>query len=692
MSVVRIVVVGFLADLSRAHTGARPGRTAEPSLEDFNPNGIVSNAASHSACAVLECIGDDAKVEEAADVAACLARLHTADIDLVVLDAPPIVAACELLDAIGDAGPPVVVVVRQQSDETALEAFRHGAADCIRVGADFAEVLPAVALEQIRRWRNERERSAVQQKIRWLEKLNDAIVSEIPAALAVIGADGRIVTINPACCALLRVDAGKAEGELLEAAFHADLVESGGLSRLHAESVRELEASPRLAQFVDANGEVQIYDVRGRRLEDQGRTLVVLSDVTEVELQARRIDELRRYNENIIQNMNSALVVIDSDRQVSFANPTAERILGVEPGALPGRCIDDWFDVERPEAHLLARSVVDGVRFQGAETVISQVDGSVVPIGISCGPLHDEDGGLLGAVAIFQDLSDIKQLERQVLQSEKMASIGQLAAGVAHEINNPMGFIHANLFQMSEYLVDLRSVWKALDSLQTSIEAGKDVGDIRHASQQLSTAAGEIDLAFIREDFEKAVLESQEGSERIRHIVRDLRDFSHQDTESPMLTDVNQCVDSTANIAWTMMKHSIRLEKDYADLPRVRSFPMQLKQVFMNLIVNAYQAIESDSDGTGDIGKIEIRTAKTDSEIVVSIRDSGIGIPAEHLDRIFDPFFTTKEIGAGTGLGLSTSYNIVKRHGGEIRVVSEKGEGTLFEVRLPLDGIQEIGG
>jgi PAS domain S-box-containing protein len=396
----------------------------------------------------------------------------------------------------------------------------------------------------------------------------------------------------------------------------------------------------------------------------------------------RRIRDLERYNDHIIQNMNSALLVVDAEARIVACNPPAERILGREADRLRGRRLGPGLD---GPARLLQRALAAGERFRGAESEIAREDGALVPIGISCAPILDSDGVRIGAVATFQDLTEIRQLQRQVLQSEKLASLGQLAAGVAHEINNPMGFIHANLAQMAEYVRDLRRAWTRVEQLQKAVAAG-DPTEMAAAAERLAATADEVDVAYLLSDLAKAIRESQEGSERIRHIVSDLRDFSHHDTGERVPADVNQCLESTANIVWPMMKHLVVLEKEYQELPAVSCFPMQLKQVFMNLLVNAFQAIEERVGPAGGAGRIRLRTRRTAAGVEVQVEDDGVGIAAENLGRLFDPFFTTKKVGMGTGLGLSTSYSIVRRHGGTIRVESRPGRGALFRVLLPLDG------
>ncbi len=629
----------------------------------------------------LERLGPDVEIVEAASPDACARAARRADA-LVVDVGPPAVAA-PLLDALEPGGPPLIAVVSGDAEEDAVAWFRHGAAECVRLGPEASHTLTQVVLEQVRLWRDRCARSRAERRIAWLEQLNAAIVSEIPAALAVLDAENRVVTVNPTFVRIWGASSEVALGRPLSETLPRSVRESGQLERCVGEARQGLDPTPRLARWEPSGGEPRSFDVRVQRLDAEGRVLLVLTDVTEREALTKRMAGLRRYTENIIQNMNSALLVVDPQGRVTFANRIAEEILGVEAGGLRDRPIWSWFKASHAEGALLVRTLKEGRRYRGAETLLTRADGRVIPIGISCAPLLDAEGASLGAVAIFQDLTEITLLQQQVLQKAKLASIGELAAGIAHEINNPMGFIHANLFQMGEYLGDLREVWKRVEGLREAVRDG-DPEAARLAEARLGDQAAEVDVDYVLDDFAKAIRESQEGSERIRHIVRDLRDFSRQDSDERVPADLNQCLDSTANIVWSMMKHSVVLRKEYAELPRIRCHPMQLKQVFMNLLVNAYQAIQERIGEGGDVGEIELRTECRGDSLVVAVSDTGTGIPEGDLERIFDPFFTTKEVGVGTGLGLSTSYSIVRKHGGILRASNRDGPGATFEVVLPL--------
>ncbi|MEW5890634.1 MAG: ATP-binding protein [Pseudomonadota bacterium] len=268
-----------------------------------------------------------------------------------------------------------------------------------------------------------------------------------------------------------------------------------------------------------------------------------------------------------------------------------------------------------------------------------------------------------------QLIKKLEEAHHQLLQSEKLASIGQLAAGVAHEINNPIGFVNSNIGSLDHYVSDLTRLIAAYEDAERAM-AQPDV-------QRIAAIKREIDLEFLKEDVRQLITESREGLDRVKKIVQDLKDFSRVGEADKQWADLHKCLDSTLNVVWNELKYKAEVVKEYGQLPEVECVPSQLNQVFMNLLVNAAQAIS-------EFGKITIRTGAEGGWVWVAVTDTGSGIAPENLTRIFDPFFTTKPVGKGTGLGLSVSYNIVQKHGGRIEVESEPGRGTTFRVWLPL--------
>ncbi|QRJ63789.1 ATP-binding protein [Azospira restricta] len=263
----------------------------------------------------------------------------------------------------------------------------------------------------------------------------------------------------------------------------------------------------------------------------------------------------------------------------------------------------------------------------------------------------------------------LAEAHSQLLHAEKMASIGQLAAGVAHEINNPVGFVNSNLGTLREYadqLLRLLSVYEA-----------KEAELSEEARTQLQEARREADLDFLRDDLPVLLAESADGLQRVKRIVEDLKDFSRVDAAEKQFASLEQGLDSTLNVVWNELKYKAEVVKEYGGIPEIECLPAQLNQVFMNLLVNAAQAIP-------ERGRIVLRTGRQGDEVWVEVEDNGAGIEPAHLRRLFDPFFTTKPVGQGTGLGLSLSYGIVQRHGGRIEVRSEPGAGAVFRVVLPM--------
>ena len=290
--------------------------------------------------------------------------------------------------------------------------------------------------------------------------------------------------------------------------------------------------------------------------------------------------------------------------------------------------------------------------------------------------IHDMTESKLAAMEIGRAYSELQVTQTQLIQQEKMASIGQLAAGVAHEINNPNGFVMSNLRTLGKYAERLVEFIAA----QAAVECpGSPDG-----CERLVALRRQLKIDHIIDDLPGLVSESLDGTERVKRIVQDLKSFSRTDESQCQMSDLRDCIESTINIVWNELKYKVELKREYGDLPPVMCYPQQLNQVVMNLLVNAGHAIETQ-------GVITVRTWQAEGDACIAVSDTGSGIAEEHRAHIFEPFFTTKEVGKGTGLGLSISFNIVKKHGGELTVESEPGKGTTFTVTLPLDGCKERG-
>ncbi len=384
------------------------------------------------------------------------------------------------------------------------------------------------------------------------------------------------------------------------------------------------------------------------------------------------------------------------DGTMTFVSDNALRVLDYKPEEM----VADpsfWFDHIHPDDvpnifSSFALTFTEGQ--QAYEYRFRARDGRYLWMHDSLRLIRDADGKPLEVVGSLTDITDRKRMEEalqkkgeeqqllinqlqetqaQLLQSEKMASIGQLAAGIAHEINNPIGFINSNMGALKTYVNALCELTESFD------QAVQDMPDQEALKDKLTLLKKQADYEFLKDDVVDLVRESLDGLKRVRDIVQSLKDFAHIGETDWQLADLHAGIDSTLTIASNEFKYKATIKKEYGQLPLVTCLASQLNQVFMNLLVNASQAITSN-------GVITIRTgiSPTEDGVWVEIGDNGSGIPHDILNRIFDPFFTTKPVGKGTGLGLSLSYNIVAKHGGHIEVASEPGQGTRFTVHLPI--------
>jgi signal transduction histidine kinase len=302
--------------------------------------------------------------------------------------------------------------------------------------------------------------------------------------------------------------------------------------------------------------------------------------------------------------------------------------------------------------------------------------------------VRDAAGVLRGFAKVTRDQTERRRAEdertrlnSQMLQGQKLQAIGQLSAGIAHEINNPVGYILSNLSTMGEYCDDLRRLLAPATDAAVAFEEGRDPSE---ALREVARIRAEIRGDEILQDLREIVADCKLGTERIRDIVRSLREFSHVDEGELKPSNLNKCLEDALRICWNELKYKAEIEKDYGSLPLVPCYVQRLQQVFVNLLVNAGQAIEKR-------GRIRISTRVESDEAVVRVKDTGCGICPENLRKIFEPFFTTKPVGSGTGLGLHVAHKIVLAHGGHIDVDSKVGEGSEFTVRIPLGGPKSPG-
>lgn len=271
---------------------------------------------------------------------------------------------------------------------------------------------------------------------------------------------------------------------------------------------------------------------------------------------------------------------------------------------------------------------------------------------------------------------DLTTAQDQLFQSEKLASIGHLAAGIAHEINNPIGFISSNLEMLDKYVNSYVSLFGVYDNLKTIIKQN-NMEVLANSIEKIESLEKETEIEFINTDIENLLRESKLGIDRIKKIVSDLKNFSRKDADIFEIADLNDILEGVLTIVYNEIKYKAELIKDYGKIPRIQCHSQRLGQVFINILINAAQSIEGK-------GFIKIKTYNQDKFNYVEIEDSGVGIKNDNIKKVFDPFFTTKPVGQGTGLGLSISYDIIKKLGGDIKIESEVGRGTKFIIILPI--------
>ena len=400
---------------------------------------------------------------------------------------------------------------------------------------------------------------------------------------------------------------------------------------------------------------------------------MLVKEHKELSVLFKQVERGKKEWESTMDCMGDMIILTDKDGKIRRFNKALLAFTGKSNEDIIGM---DWED-------LMSQSELETVTFYAGSIELKHRP-SRRWFTLNSYPFKDGSMELSGAVITVHETTEtkliteklenayreLKATQSTILQREKMASIGQLAAGVAHEINNPIGFITSNLGTLGKYMNRLTEFISAQSDALELLKEENVKGSLREKRKKLK-------LDYILEDVEQLIEESLDGAERVKKIVQNLKTFSRVDEAEFKHADINECLESTLNIVWNELKYKATVQKEFQKLPLTKCYPQQLNQVFINLLVNAAHAIDKQ-------GEIIIKTWNSKGNINISISDSGCGIPDDRIGKIFEPFFTTKEVGKGTGLGLSISYDIVKKHNGEIRIESKEGKGTTFTITIPV--------
>jgi PAS domain S-box-containing protein len=477
----------------------------------------------------------------------------------------------------------------------------------------------------------------------------EALFRFSPLAIIISSDDGHVVDVNQATVRLLGFEREEMLGRT-----------SAGLGLYDAEvRARNFETLRTQGYLRDVelkikvkSGDVHHVITCVERIEMSGKLRYVTTflDITprrQMEDQLRSAEERFRL---LVQSVKDyAIYMLDPEGLVQTWNAGAAKIKGYADAEILGRSFSVFFtseDRERDKPGSLLKAAASSGQTEDVGWRIRK-DGSRFWANVILTAIRDANGQLRGFAKVTRDLTEREAAQARLVLADRMSSVGTLAAGVAHEINNPLAYVAANLDMIAEELRGL---------------------------------AGGLPSARLKE-LEEMTNEAREGAERVRKIVRGLKTFSRAEEERRVTLDVRQVLDLSINMAFNEIRHRARLVKDYGETPLIEADEARLGQVFINLLVNAAQAM---AEGHVEQNEIRIVTQTNHAgHVVVQVRDTGRGIPQETLARIFDPFFTTKPIGEGTGLGLSICHNIVTALGGEITAESQIGKGTVFQVVIP---------
>jgi two-component system NtrC family sensor kinase len=609
------------------------------------------------------------------------ARLGGPDVIILDMFLPDTsgVMACKKLRASKETRHiPIISVTSSDDKRVRLDSLNAGANDFISKPVDFTELLIKIRnLVQMKGFEDIKVKHDI------LAKTLDAIETAkrqweqsmdcISDAVLLADSNGLILRCNKVISTLT----GKTYKELLNCKWQEILAEGGFSS---------FSGTTECVEFHHTTGryfECSVYDVPSKDRFMSAASIITLHDITDRKKAEDELIEGRMNLQKALDEISALIqeVAVKKNFSVRFENHNLKKCYEfMKCGKDDCICHDDADGKQRcwQRAGTFCRGEVQGQFAKKYETCAKCPffeDAALDPYSY----LGEQFNNMMHILEtqhtrLGNAYNELKMVQSQVLQQEKMASIGQLAAGVAHEINNPMGFIISNLNTLKRYL---ERVSEYMTVQTAAVQRCSEKCGNSNILAEIAETRKALKIDYITEDLDNLIKESLEGADRVKKIVQDLKNFSRVDESEFKAADINSGLESTINIVWNELKYKTTLVKEYGDIPLTVCNPGQLNQVFMNLLVNAAHAIEKQ-------GEIRVRTWFERGLINITISDSGTGISEENQKRIFEPFFTTKEVGKGTGLGLSIAYDIIKKHNGMIKVDSEVGKGTTFKISIPV--------
>ena len=592
---------------------------------------------------------------------------------------------------------PVILMTGQPQQTDARFSMNQGADDYLAKPFSMEQMLVTVRL-RLRRQEGisqtvdrqyQAERLSAVEKIR----LQTSALEAAANGIAIVHRNGNILWINPAFTKLTGYNAEEVVGRtprLLKSGQHPPEFYNHMWATITAGKVWQGELVNRRKDGSLYDEEMMITPVCGADGKIQN-FIAIKQDVSERKRFEVQMERLRTEHAVILNGIGEGVHWIDKTGRIKYENPAAAQMLGYEVAELIGQPAHATMHHSRPdgtaypqaECHIYA-TLRDGVVRHVNDEVFWRKDGTSFPVEYVCTPIYEKDGSFGGSVVIFKDTTQRKRLEMQLLQFQKLESIGQLAAGIAHEINTPTQYVGDNTRFVKDSFAAILGVLHSHKALLAAARAGAVTPELLAHSEAVLAGS---DLAYLCEQIPAALKETLEGVERVSKIVRAMKEFSNPGGKEKTPADLNRAVESTVTVAHNEWKYVADVKLELApELPLVPCFIGEFNQCILNLLVNAAHAIgDVVKSQPGVKGLITVQTRRVGDHAEVRVADTGTGIPQASQPKIFEPFFTTKDVGRGTGQGLSIVYgSIVRRHGGTVTFETEIGRGTTFIIKLPL--------